>query len=438
MSDYDDFPNLVDGATPVSTGTAIDEAFWNLVQAALLGELRGATDPTRTAAQCIDEVLAARVGSQSGRTFSSLLARLNDWEARQYVQPSAIRNGFVLGNLLANDVGMMWSRGDAAAPDFWVLSGTGAAVARTGEGQADTTSVNSRLTSFASKVTYGSSAAALSQFVFPTALENALDEFFASKFVPVDATGTNLPGYTTDDSALQMYFIDHVWSDGSSRARIRLTGSSPVTSPYHPGDSTWRTLVAGPLNAVAGTPVQAQRRVEASGAAYFQSGCVIMAPLGLPPMYVPTPIVRDVHYVRVLGNPAGGTLDFFMPHEPIFILGAQMACVTAPTTNPPTIDLLTPIGGAFASLFVTLPTIATGKLVGTLQACDPAAANYRRRTIRGLPTVAAAALQDNSMLKMVYVDDTGNTLQDLVVAVHYLRYARPLDQFRELGDIGEA
>lgn len=425
--DYDDFPDLVDGATPITTGTPVDEAFWDDVQAALLGELRGVSDPTRTPAQTTDEVLAAR------GVFASLLARLTDWEARQYVTPSQIRNGFALGNLLANDTFAMWSRGDAAAPDYWTLSGTGATIARCGVGQADTQVLDGQ-DHFSAKLTYGSAAAVLKQKAVVSAAQ--LKPFMRDRYIPVDAAGARISGYDSYDENLYAYLITHAFSNGTSRARAGLSfGTSTEYSPYHPGNSAWATLVAGPAMFTSNHELAAELRCEASGSAYFQCVSLLLSPLPLQPMYVPAR-VRYKTLTYYTNNPATGVLTYFTFARPAFILGAQMQCLTAGTGTAATCDLLTPISGTYQSLFATLPTVAINQLVGAAQACDPAAANYRRRTIR--PALSASATQvDNTSLRLDYVDDGGGALRDLMVTIHYFEYDRPFDQFRTVSDLGE-
>lgn len=429
MADLDDLPNLTDGADPVNTGSAVDEAFWDDVQAALTGECRGTTDPTRTPAQTTDEMLAGRGG------FGSLSLRLSDWEARQYVERHAIRNGIVLGNLLANDTFKMWSRGDALAPDYWALSGSGAAVARCGVGQADTTAIDT-MDDFSAKLTYGSAAAVLSQEVVSVAMDGRMHGALVTRYRPLDSSGSRLSGYDEDDN-VYYYLIGHVRSLTAGIARLAIyDGSQYAYSPYHTADvipEPFSTLIAGPLP--VNLRMQAQCRVEGAGSAYFQGLALIASPLELPPMYVPAKVNYKTltYYVN---NPATGVLTYFTFARPAFILGAQMQCLTAGTVTAPTCDLLTPIGGVYSSLFVTAPTIATGQLVGAAQACDPAAANYRRRTIR--PALSASATQvDNTSLRLDYVDDGGGALRDLMVTIHYLEYDRPLDQFRSMSDLGE-
>lgn len=422
---------LVDGADPVTTGTPVDATFYAALKASLNKQLSSASDPTKYPSDAIAELATARGNFSSLALLLANVVTPNGAPVGAVI-PSMLRNGLVLGNLLANDTFMMWSRGDSAAPDYWVKTGTGATVERCGVGQIDTT-VLANQAHYSAKLTFGTTEARLTQYVLPVA--DLVGAAAGSRYAPVDNNGTEVSGYNADDSAMAVYGIFHVWCAASAAARIFCDSGLGVSySPYHPGDSSWHTLiVAGSYGNTLSFGLSL-----GAGVAYAQLGCLIAVPVTIPPMYVPAFVVRDKYTVRVLGNPAGGTIDFMMPDSPIHILGAQMACMTAPTGTVPTIDLLTPIGGAYASMFVTLPTIAATKLVGTFQACDPAAGNYRRRTIRGLPAAASAALQDNSIMKMVYVDDGGNTLQDLVVTVHYLRYARPFEQFRSMGDIGEA
>lgn len=420
---------LVDGADPITTGTPTDAAFYNALKASLNVQLHDTSDPTKHPKDAIAELKAAR------EAYGSLLLKLNAMSAAfTGVGPSVIRNGFVLGNLLANDSFLMWSRGDAAAPNHWALSGAGAAVARTGVGQADTQVLTSQ-DHFAAKLTYGSAAAVLAQNALEATL--AVPYFASNRLAPVDALDVTAPGYGNNDTNTNAYLIYHVWCDGTNRARLGLAyGTETVYSPYHPGNSQWRTLVAGPVDFAGTDLIQAQLRVEAAGAAYFQCGSLIFSALDLPPMYIPS-LVRYRTHTFYANNPATGVLTYFTFARPAFVLGAQMQCLTAGTVTAPTCDLLTPIGGVYSSLFATLPTIATTQLVGAAQVCNPAAANYRRRTV--IPALVASATQvDNTSLRLDYVDDGGGTLRDLMVTIHYLEYLRPFDQFRAMADLGEA
>lgn len=424
-------------------GTTVLNAAWaSAFTTDLASAIQNAT--AQTPAQSTTELQAARLGKAD---LTTLLRQLFDESGNivNLVTPSALRNGFALGNLLANDSFLMWPAGDAAAPAYWSLSGAGAAIARCGPGQADTTILKNAETAgsnqahWAAKLTFGAAAAVLSQRVLAAAAVNQLDAM-VYRFRPVDAAGNPLPQYgqTGADSNINTYLIGHVKTDATNRARLRISdGGTTFDSPYHPSGE-WATLIAAgqrSINPVIGYgPLDVQCRVEIAGSAYFQCLSLIATPLELPPMYVPGRYhYRTLKYYA--NNPATGVLDYFPFSRPAYILGAQMQCLTAGTVTAPTIDLLTPIAGVYSSLFTTLPTIATGQLVGAAQACDPAAANYRRKTI--MPALAASATQvDNTSLRLDYVDDGGNTLRDLMVTIHYLEQDLPYDQFRAISDIG--
>jgi len=410
----------------------INKAYLDAYDAEVSSALVDAGNPTVTPAQTTAEVIAARGNLSDLNTRMSAIVDV-DGNPINVLSASHVRNGFVFGNLLANDTFAMWANGDAAAPDFWTLSGAGAAIARCGVGQADTQVLDGQ-DHFSARLTYGSAAAVLKQKAVASTVQ--LKPFMRSRYMPVDASGAAVTGYDTYDETLYAYLITHAFSNGTNRARAGLSfGISTDYSPYHPGNSSWATLVAGPSLFTSNHELAAELRCEASGAAYFQCASLVLSPLPLKPMYIPA----RAHYKTLTyyaNNPATGVLTYFTFARPALILGAQMQCLTAGTVTAPTCDLLTPIAGVYSSMFVTAPTIATGQLVGAAQACNPAAANYRRRTIR--PALSASATQtDNTSLRLDYVDDGGNTLRDLMVTIHYFEYDRPLDQFRAMTDIGE-
>ena len=230
----------------------------------------------------------------------------------------------------------------------------------------------------------------------------------------------------------------------AQKARISiLAGSTSYFSEYHSGSSTdngdFFTLIAGPTTGLASV-TRLQLLMEGSGSAYFQCAGFYLLPLSLPPMYVGAPMRLRAHRFARIATPAvANDYDAFRPIRPILVVGAQPVCRTAPTTDAVIVDLKTPISGTYQSLFTTLPQIAAGKLTGTLQACDPAAADYRRRIIRGLYTAADTTMPDNSEIRLdVTQRDTGTTCANVDVVMFYLEYERPFDQYRALSDLGEA
>lgn len=429
------WPTVTDDSGNLTSGTKFDAAYDGAVKDTVDALCHSTADATKTPADIIAEMKDARGNKPS------LNARMSgvvdaDGNPVNVLAGSHVRNGFVYGNLLANDTFAMWSRGDAAAPDYWTLSGAGAAIARCGVGQADTQVLDGQ-DHFSARLTYGSAAAVLKQKAVVSTAQ--LKPFMRSRYMPVDANGVAITGYDTYDETLYAYLITHAFSNGTSRARAGLSfGISTDYSPYHPGNSGWATLVAGPSLFTSNHELAAELRCEASGAAYFQCASLVLSPLPLKPMYIPARVRYKTYTFPIIATPTAATgYGWFMPARPIHVLGVTAYAGTAPTGGTTLkLDLMTPIGGVFSSLFSTLPAFVASD-VHAIQACDPAAANYRRRTIRG-PYAAAAAVADNSVLRLdVNTRDSGTTGANILVTLHYFEYDRPLDQFRSMTDLGE-
>ena len=424
---------LVDGADPITTGTPTDAAFYNALKAALNVQLHDTSDPTKHPKDAIAELKAAREGN------ATLLAKLDAMEAAfTGVGPNEVRNGFEYGNMLANGEGLMWSRADTAAPDYWAL-GAGA-IARCGSGQADTRAL-SNVRGFSMKLTHSGTPAYLYQRFVSNAMADVMGEgLLDTQLKPVDANGNDIVGY--DGGGLVAWAIYHVWSAGTNRARLRLAQASggTIDSQYHPGDSDWHPLIVGPLGLNTADYTELQLRCETAGDAYFQAGGLWLTRLALPPSYVPAKMVLRAHRFTRIATPAVATdYDAFTPSRPILILGTRATCRTAPTTDAVIYDLKTPISGTYQSLFATLPQIAATKLTSTIQACDPAAANYRRRTIRGVYSAGDATMPDNAEVRLdVTQRDAGATAANVDVTMFYLELDLPFNQFRSMTDVGEA
>lgn len=437
-------PSVGDGLTDGST--VFTKAFWDAYDAEVEDALvdttsGGGAGSNQTPAETTAEVVDARGSLPS---ISKRIGGVIDSDGNPIgvVSPSMLRNGFVYGNLTFNGDGLSWSRGGAAAPDGWALAGAGAAVAQCGVGMTDTVSAETNSRSFAARVTAAAVPGVLAQRVLNA--DMVAGRFSNTRALPVDASGNIVPGYSDpDDKYLFAWYSEWVFCDATNRARL-LIGESSMSaaigsaSPYHPGDSAWHLLVAGPYSDPDGlSSIIIQRRAETAGAAYFQGASVHLAPAGFAPLWLPTRWRYRTAALPYIDNPATGVIGYVPFARPVFIIGAQMLCVTAGGGSQATVDLLTPISGTFQSMFATLPTIAAAKLTGVLQACDPAAANYRRRTIRGCHTAGDSALPDNSLMRVDYVDDGSATLRGLTVVIHYLEPETPFDQLLSMGELGE-
>lgn len=433
-------------STPVVDGvTVYGNAWWTAFLAELTSALQDAGHPTVTPAQAIAELITAR---GTAIDLDTRLLGVVDHAGNNLAQlsPRMTRNGFVWGNIGWNTGHVMWSRGDAAAPDGWTLSGTGAAIARCGSGQADTNVFTTNDTkNFSARLTYGSATARYGQQFVPAAVMAGTDGgFWEGERAPLDVLGNPLPGYGSVEENAEVYVICAVLTSGTNRARISIggdvsIGGGAIYSNYHPGDSAFHWLVAGPFDLNSAVPtLNIQGHCESAGTAYFMDWMICPSSVGLSPTWLPEKPIARTHTFPIIATPTTGTgYGYFIPNRPVFITGIRAYVAGAvPTGTTLQLDLQTPIGGAFVSLFAAVPAfVASDRYL--LKVPDPAAANYRRRTIRGI-TAAGSAIADNSILRLdVAARDGGATATNVQVEIDYLEFPRPFEQWRTQTDLGE-
>lgn len=429
--------------------TLLSKAFLDAYNAEMLSALKDAS--VQTPAETTTEVRTAR------GNLASLNARLNllndaNGNPLSQLSPAMVRNGLVSGNLLWNGEGRLWSRGDAAAPDGWTIAGSGAAVARSGPSIGDLKSVTGTPLTYAMKLTYGAAEASLRQRITSAALAQAIGGVgttppatswgVLSRLVPVDTNGNDVPGYLSD-GLLGVSGICHVWCDGASRAYVRSYAGGAIDSPTHPGDSLWHTLITpfAQWDAFGGTTIDFSCQVATAGSAYFHLAAVIISTIGLSPMYIPGRWNVGSYTFPIIATPAAAIgYGYFVPTHPALILGLSAYAATAVPTGGTTLklDLMTPVGGTFVSMFSALPAfVASDRAMAG--ACGlESSANYRRQIIRGIYG-AGTAIPDNSICRLdVNARDSGNTGAGIVATVHYLVPELPFNYGRAIGDISEA
>lgn len=441
------WPTTTDDPNPANptTGTDVNESFLESPVASIAAAIDdqthapGANYQNTRPREITVEVIDAR------GTALTLGARLNvaigpDGTPLNQLPPKSVRNGFVLGNLLANDTFLMWSRGAALAPDFWALSGAGAAIQQCGAGLADA-SVMPNQGHFSARLTYGAAAAILQQKVFPTP---NLSWLAGNREQPVGADGNDLAGY--NDGPCKAWIVGGVSASAANRARIAVidTATGPAYSQYHPGDSAFHLLVAGPLNLTdGGSDVWGQCRVEAAGAAYFQCLNLILTDSDLPPHYVPARVKLVAYpFLPIIATPAAATgYGYVRSSRPFQALALAADVYGAVPTGGTTLklDVMTPVGGTFVSIFNTVPAfVASDRHL--FKEVDSTVANYRRRTCRGNYAAGGAAnLADNSIFRLdVNARDSGNTATNVAAYLIGLEYDTPFNQFRIGSDLLEA
>lgn len=165
-------------------------------------------------------------------------------------------------NLLANSDFESWSAGVNVAPDGWILTGAGAAVAREG------TIVKHG--SYSCKLTYGSGQ-------IDTYNTVSTSDYYQGKTVTLAAW---------------------VKTSTASLTRIRVwDGVGGTYSSYHTGGGDWELLTAKhTLNAAAST-LNASLFLDIAGVAYFDA--VIMVEGSVCPAFSPKPLPDDGHTLQI-------------------------------------------------------------------------------------------------------------------------------------------
>lgn len=225
-------------------GTAIDAAFLQQIRDAIDGLIHSTTNPTVTPKAVIDEVVTAR------GTTASLNARLANIVDAAGVPTINASVGAI--NLAGNGEFIVWSAGDAAAPDYFVLAGAGAAIARAGTGLGD---ANTKIGDFCAKVTAAPSA---------TLTQTLLDNTAFAKVFALRARKVSVGCWVK--SAVQ------------NQARITIQdGFSNGFSSYHTGDGTWQWLSATLLiNSFFSVSLSVAFAVDVAGSAYVSGLTVVL------------------------------------------------------------------------------------------------------------------------------------------------------------------
>jgi hypothetical protein len=154
------WPTITDDTGTKTDGTILNKSVFDAIKASVEDDLFSAANPTVTAEDIIDEVVDAR-GSKASLD-ARLDVALNEDGTPKAVAGQAsetqIEDQMAAFNLVRNSGMENWAQGAAAAPDFYTLSGAGAAVARCGSGEGDTTNLGTG--TYCAKVTAGPGAQA--------------------------------------------------------------------------------------------------------------------------------------------------------------------------------------------------------------------------------------------------------------------------------------
>jgi hypothetical protein len=403
------WPTIVDDTGGGQDGTVLDAALFAAMEAAIEAQTGSVTNPTVTPADTTDEVVQARgsLPTLDGRLDVSLN---NDGTLK--TQANLITSAqaqTLLGakNLIPNDLLLLWSQGDAAAPDYTVVSGAGAAVARVGVGLADTQQMG--YGDFAAKLTFGSAAARLTwtllnatEFTRALALRGRKVSFGAL----VKTSIANHASIVVDD------------------------GISTTASDFHTGGGTVEWLTVTHTISASATKLNVYFKVSAAGSAYVGAMTGVLADLA-PAAWIPCAMIRDVFRYSIAGGVTTGVnKGVARPGGPAIITDVQLRVETAPVGANMIIDVNTYDGAAATSMFTTKPTILAGGFHGGA-APD---GTYARRCLHG--SFGAGAPVGGDILTYD-VDQVGSATagSDLIVEIRFRQYVRELSQLLQFDSV---
>ena len=255
------FPTVTDDDGTGTTGTPFSNAYNAAVKAAVEAVVHSATNPTVTPEDIIDEMVLAR-GSM-GTLAARLTVSLEDNGALKsqasLVTVSQVKAVVGQPNIAKNPGLLLWSNGDALAPDHFTLSGTGATIARL------VTASNLLTGKYALRLTYGSAEVKLTQSVISSLSDiRALRGKYAHVLTRCVAAASNRASLIVDD--------------GVTTTRGGATGNAS----YHTGGGTEELIWASHPISGSATKLDFYYSVT-SGTGDFGAPTVVISDSAIPP-----------------------------------------------------------------------------------------------------------------------------------------------------------
>jgi hypothetical protein len=400
------FPTVVDDDGTGQSGTIFNEVFFDQLMDSIDDILHSAANPTESPASIIDEVVEAR-GSKDSLDDRLDVSLNEDGTLKTQASLASLTQvkSLIYKNLLPNSDLLLWPDGDAAAPWGFTLSGTGAAVARTGTGLGDTQRFG--YGDFAAKLTYGSTAAKLTRTIMNT---TDLARFTGAK-------GRNMAFACKALTSIPNH-ASIVFDDGATQTR----GGQGGNATYHTGGGTEEWLYGVHPISQSATKLEFYLETATSGAAYFGDILICFGDIA-PSDFIPTEMQAGVLHFPIAGNATTGTKKFiFTPGMAGIIMSCLLRAETAPTVTALIYDVNTWDGAAFTTAFTTKPQIAAAAF-GGIAAPDGA---YARRCFR--PTHAATPTTSGAI--SIDCDAIGTVPgADITIEVRVKQYIRVLEPY---------
>jgi len=208
---------MTDDSGVFTDGTIVNEAFVDQIYDQVDDQCHSTTNPTVKPKATTDEVVAARgnLANLNARISGVVDADGNPVAAAGQATETQVARAEGNINLVSNADLEDWTAGTTSAPDDYTLSGTLAAILKTGAGEGDTTDLGTG--TYAAKITSGAGAAAkLTQAIISTANY--------SKYRSVDGrkVGFSIRAKVANSSVLRIVIDDGVTTTASAYA----TGSA--------------------------------------------------------------------------------------------------------------------------------------------------------------------------------------------------------------------
>lgn len=406
------WPTLTDDTGTGQDGTPVDHTFEAAVKTSIEDQVHSSTNTTIKPKTITDEVVTAR------GALANLNARISPVisSAGALIVPATVAliadaQSLVHTNHIPNSDFILWSQGDAAAPDYWVLSGASATVARTGSGLGDT--YQSGYGDFAVKLTNVSQEAKLTHTLVSTTS--------ILRCVSIKGRTVTVGVRCKASSASQASIIV---DDGVGTTRGGVSGNGT----FHSGGGTTEWLYATHTISASATKLAVYLSVATAGAAYF--GAVILdfslyAVLGFHPCRMQKGFL---HFVSSGVLVVGTKKARIMPGAPGIITDVEIQVDTAPVGASLIVDINTWDGAAYTTAFTTKPTILTTATAGNAIPDG----TYARRCM--LPVWGAVAA--GSVLS-VDIDQVGSGTpgSELIGAIRIRQYIRELESLLDYNQL---
>lgn len=308
----------------------------------------------------------------------------------------ATRRHMFSANLLQDPLFECWPTDDSTVPATWRLTGTGATIARV------TAAVDVAVGKMATRVTFGSSAALLRQFILDSA---SYDDYFDNR---VFTAGCFVKSATA----------------GIARIQINDGGGSPTFSAFHPGGDVFQFLDLEHVIDPGATQIDFRCSVEAAGNAIFSAPVVLFSDIKPDRFVLPVTMRSTIVHSR-RGETFVGQVDRYAAQRAYIVEHVQLDLATTLVTGADLIVDINQWDGAFTSMFTGggRPRIVDGVGRG---GAKPDGVYNRRCFIPIFGQFTVGSLEDGSLLQSI-IDQVGSTTPgtDLNIYIRVKGWARP-------------